>query len=75
MGLFTFILFVLISRKFGQEGIGQYSFAVGLTGFFAVCADFGLYNYSIKEISAQTNSFKIISKIYFLLGLYYHPLC
>jgi O-antigen/teichoic acid export membrane protein len=24
--VFTFILFVLLSRAFGQEGIGQYSF-------------------------------------------------
>ena len=30
---FTFILFIVLSRKFGQEGIGQYSFAVGLGGF------------------------------------------
>ena len=29
---FTFILFVAISRLFGQEGTGQYSFATGVYG-------------------------------------------
>ena len=48
---FTFLLFVVLSRKFGQQGIGEYSFAMALTGFFVVAADFGLYNLSIKEIS------------------------
>jgi O-antigen/teichoic acid export membrane protein len=48
---FTFLLFVFLSRRFGQEGIGLYSFAVGLTGLVAVAADFGLYAFSIKELS------------------------
>lgn len=55
---FTFILFVVISRKFGEEGIGQYSFAVGLSGFVAVFSDFGLYYFTIKEVSKQRDSFK-----------------
>ena len=38
---FIFILFAILSRKFGEEGIGQYSFAVGLAVFFVVTADFG----------------------------------
>jgi len=52
---FTFILFVVLSRAFGQAGIGQYSFAMAVTGFFVVFADFGLYNFSIKEISQRTD--------------------
>ncbi len=48
---FTFALFVILSRTYGQEGIGQYSFAMALTGFFAVVSDFGLFHLSIKEIS------------------------
>jgi O-antigen/teichoic acid export membrane protein len=48
---FTFLLFVVFSRVFGQEGIGQYSFAMAFTGFFAVLADFGLNGLSIKELS------------------------
>lgn len=50
---FTFLLFVVLSRAFGQEGIGLYSFAMGLTGFFAVVADFGLSPFSIKELSRR----------------------
>jgi O-antigen/teichoic acid export membrane protein len=53
---FTFLLFVVLSRTFGQEGIGQYSFAMALTGFFVVFADFGLYNLSIKEMSRRHGS-------------------
>jgi O-antigen/teichoic acid export membrane protein len=49
--LLTFVLFVVLSRAFGQEGVGQYAFAVGLTGFFAAAADFGLYNLTVTELS------------------------
>lgn len=56
--LFTFLFFVVISRTFGEEGIGQYSFAMALTGFFAVFSDFGLYPFTIKEISRHTSSFE-----------------
>ena len=55
---FTFILFVVISRLFGQEGTGQYSFAVAFTGFFVVFADFGLYGFAIKELSQHIGSFQ-----------------
>jgi O-antigen/teichoic acid export membrane protein/polysaccharide pyruvyl transferase WcaK-like protein len=49
--LFTFVLFVAVSRRFGQEGVGQYSFAVALTGFAIVVSDFGLYPFTLKELS------------------------
>lgn len=48
---FTFLLFVVLSRTYGQKGIGQYSFAMALTGFFAVFSSFGLYHFSVKEMS------------------------
>jgi O-antigen/teichoic acid export membrane protein len=51
--LFTFLLFVILSRTFGQVGLGQYSFAMALAGFFLVFADFGLYHYSVKEMSRK----------------------
>ena len=56
---FTFLLFVVLSRAFGQEGVGQYSFAIGLTGFFAVIAQFGLYSFSIKELARRPDSFRV----------------
>jgi O-antigen/teichoic acid export membrane protein len=62
--VFNFLYFVVLSRSFGQEGIGQYSFAMGLTGFFAVVAEFGLYELSIKELSRRGGS----------LGAHYGPI-
>jgi O-antigen/teichoic acid export membrane protein len=65
--IFTFVLFVLISRKFGQEGIGQYSFAMAFTGFFMVISDFGLFKLSIKEMSrGKLTVKKYFGKIYTL---------
>jgi O-antigen/teichoic acid export membrane protein len=52
----TFLLFIVLSRTFGQEGVGQYSFAMGLTGVFAAIADFGLYNLTVKELSRHLDS-------------------
>jgi O-antigen/teichoic acid export membrane protein len=54
---FNFILFVVLSREFGEKGIGEYSFAIGFTGFFATLAQFGLSEFTIKEISKNKNSF------------------
>lgn len=48
---FSFLLFIVLSRIFGDEGIGQYSFAIAYTGFFVVFAEFGLYFFSIKELT------------------------
>ncbi len=48
---FTFAFFVVLSRVYGQEGLGEYSFAMALTGLFALFGDFGLYNLTIKEAS------------------------
>lgn len=52
---FFFLFFIVLSRSFGQEGIGQYSFAIALTGFFSVFSDFGLHPFSIKELSRRTD--------------------
>jgi O-antigen/teichoic acid export membrane protein len=48
---FTFLFFLVLARNYGQEGIGQYSFAMALTGVLVVFADFGLQNLSIKDMS------------------------
>lgn len=47
----AFGLFVVISRYFGDEGVGQYSFAMAVTGFLMVTADFGLEFLSTRELS------------------------
>ncbi len=50
------LLFVVLSRAFGPEGIGAYSFAMAFTGFFAVVADFGLYALTLKELSRGSDA-------------------
>jgi O-antigen/teichoic acid export membrane protein len=46
----NFVLFVAISRTYGQEGIGEYAFVMAITGFAAIAADFGLYFKTIRDI-------------------------
>ena len=54
--LFTFVLFVALSRRFGAEGIGTYSFAMTLTGTVGIVAEFGLSALCIKEVSRLSGS-------------------
>ncbi len=54
---FTFGLFVVLSRRFGDSGIGAYSFAVGIGSGFAVLADFGLYRLSITHLARRDGDF------------------
>lgn len=49
--VFTFLMFVILAREFGQQGIGEYSFAMALTSFLMIMADYGLTVLSIKEMS------------------------
>jgi len=49
--LATLALFVVLSRTFGEEGLGRYSFAMAIGGFCLIATDFGLYSYTIREIS------------------------
>ena len=46
-----FLLIIVWSRVYGQAGVGQYSFALGFTGFFSAFVGFGLYSFSIKELA------------------------
>ncbi|MCG6936859.1 MAG: flippase [Gammaproteobacteria bacterium] len=47
----TFLMFVTLSRVYGQEGIGEYSFAMALTSFLMILADYGFTDLSIKHMS------------------------
>lgn len=55
--LITLILFAVISRSYGQEGFGQYSIAMAIGGFLAVCTDFGLTSLSITTLSRESDRF------------------
>ncbi len=55
--LITLILLAVISRSYGQEGFGQYSIAMAIGGFLAVCTDFGLTSLSITTLSRESDRF------------------
>ncbi|MCP4422876.1 MAG: flippase [Chloroflexi bacterium] len=67
---FLFLYFLVLSRLFGTEGVGHYSFAMALTGFFAIIADFGFYSFSIKELSQRYDSLEEYSNIIVSLRLF-----
>ena len=54
----TFLLFVVLSRSFGEEGIGQYSFATVVGGLGLIFADFGLRFYTLKEVGRHRHAAK-----------------
>jgi O-antigen/teichoic acid export membrane protein len=49
--LSTLAFFIVLSRALGEEGLGQYSFAMAIGGFCLVATDFGLFPYTVREIS------------------------
>jgi O-antigen/teichoic acid export membrane protein len=64
---FSFLFFITIAREFGERGIGQYSFAMALTAFIVIFADFGFFNLSIKEMGRhQDSAFEYFNKILFI---------
>lgn len=54
--LFAFLLFIVLSRRFGEEGLGLYSMAIAVTGVGLVVADFGLNALAIREIARRPDS-------------------
>jgi O-antigen/teichoic acid export membrane protein len=64
--IFAFLYTVLMARYLGSENFGVISYALAFTGIFAIFADFGLQNLSIREISRRKNSKKYFEN---LLGI------
>jgi O-antigen/teichoic acid export membrane protein len=54
----TFVLFIVLTRSFGEEGIGQYSIATMIGGICLLVADFGLYTYTLKEVGRHRHAVK-----------------
>lgn len=64
---FLLLFFVALSRAYGPDGLGIYSFAIALTGFMAIVADFGLFSLSIKEMSGRPEGLgEYFSKVFTL---------
>jgi O-antigen/teichoic acid export membrane protein len=66
----TFLMFVVISRQYGQEGIGRYSVAMAFTGVFVVLGNFGLGELLVKTISRRTTGFgEYVGQVLAIYGL------
>lgn len=65
----VFLFFVVLARNFGQEGLGQYSFAMALTSIVVVLADFGIFHLSVKDMSRQSDDADIATYYGHLLTL------
>jgi len=65
-----FLFIVLLSRIFGSEGVGQYSFAMALGGFIALFGGFGFYAYTIKTLSRRSDSSEELLERVFSLRLF-----
>ena len=46
-----FLLFVVLSRRFGPAGIGQYAYGFAVSGFVYVSATLGLEDYGVREFA------------------------
>ncbi|HEY0088282.1 MAG TPA: flippase [Candidatus Lokiarchaeia archaeon] len=51
--LFTAILGIFIARNLGAENFGLFTFAISLTGIFAVLAEFGLRSIIVRELNQR----------------------
>ncbi|WP_116811850.1 lipopolysaccharide biosynthesis protein [Steroidobacter cummioxidans] len=51
--LLNFLLFLVVSRRFGPEGMGEYGYAFALAGLVYYSATLGIDEYGIREYSRQ----------------------
>lgn len=56
--LFQFVFFVSLSRAYGASLLGEYGFAMAVTGFSWCLANFGLFELSIREIKRAGDEFR-----------------
>jgi len=53
--LANLVLFVVLARTFGPEGIGQYAYALGIAGLMYALVNLGLEDFAVREC-ARTRS-------------------
>jgi O-antigen/teichoic acid export membrane protein len=49
--VFVFATFVFMARHFSAEGLGEYSFALALTGFVSLAGNFGFDSFAIRDVA------------------------
>jgi O-antigen/teichoic acid export membrane protein len=52
--LLNFLLFLVVSRRFGPEGMGEYGYGFALAGLVYYAATLGIEEYGIREYSRLT---------------------
>ena len=63
------LLFVLLSRYFGQENIGKYSFALATGTILSTLADFGYTDYAVKALTRNLDRAKRILAGFLLIRI------
>ena len=51
-----FFLFIFIARELGQETLGQFSFAIVFTSFFAIVISMGMDDLLVREVARDNRS-------------------
>lgn len=52
--LLNFLLFLVVSRRFGPEGMGEYGYAFALAGLVYYAATLGIDEYGVREYTYRT---------------------
>lgn len=70
---FTFLFLIVLSRRFGPQGVGEYGVAAAIGVFLAVGADFGLHALTVKELSRRDAPADLPSRVLSLRLLFSAP--
>ena len=54
----------ILARSLGAEGIGIYSFAFSVVGYFALVANLGVYRYGTQKISTVRNDSEKFNRVF-----------
>lgn len=54
--LLNFVLFLIVSRQFGPEGMGEYAYGFAVAGFIYSAATLGIDEYGIREYTRRPAS-------------------
>lgn len=71
---FVFATFVFMARYFSAAGLGEYSFALALTGFVSLAGNFGFDSYAIREVARSRERESLYFGNFTTLGLLLCPL-
>lgn len=61
----SFIFFILLSRRFGPEGVGIYAFAVAVASVGRTIAELGVEDYGVRELANRNSesSIRVVGRV------------